>query len=354
MRAVLCGYYGMGNGGDEALLASLLQMLPSHITPIVLSGDPIATAQQYGVEAVPRKQAFAVVRSLQSAQAFIWGGGSLMQDSTSWQNPLYYGGLMGLAQALGLKTIAWAQGIGPLRRPLTRFVARRTLQGTAAISVRDSHSVELLANWQLPCWQAPDPVWALDSKPVPGLWELPAPRIAVAVRGHASFTPQRIDQFARAIAAFQTATGTCVLLVPFQPQADLAVAQTIQTYLKGPNQILIEADPRRLKGIFRGVEMTIAMRLHALIMSAAEGCRCFALSYDPKVTYLMADLDLPGWDLTSLPQAPAQPWPDSPEAMTRAWLDYFVNGDPPSPDQIRSRIDRALLHRELLREALGN
>ena len=27
MRAVLCGYYGMGNGGDEALLASLLMPL---------------------------------------------------------------------------------------------------------------------------------------------------------------------------------------------------------------------------------------------------------------------------------------------------------------------------------------
>ncbi|HBE52705.1 MAG TPA: polysaccharide pyruvyl transferase CsaB, partial [Cyanobacteria bacterium UBA11369] len=38
MRAVLCGYYGKGNGGDEALLAALLQMLPEEVTPIVLSG----------------------------------------------------------------------------------------------------------------------------------------------------------------------------------------------------------------------------------------------------------------------------------------------------------------------------
>lgn len=275
-----------------------------------------------------------------------------MQDSTSWQNPLYYGGLMALAQGMGLKTIAWAQGIGPIHRPLTRYVARRALQGTAAISVRDSPSIELLARWQLSCWQAPDPVWALDSKPVPGLWELPAPRIAVAVREHRWLTPQRIDQFARAVAAFQTATGTCVLLVPFQPQSDRPLAEKIQTYLKGPSKLLVEADPRRLKGIFRGVEMTIAMRLHALIMSAAEGCRCFALSYDPKVTYLMEDLDLPGWDLSPHPQAPAMPWPDSPEAMTKTWLNSFINGNPPSPDQIRSRVDRALLHRELLREAL--
>ena len=30
-RAVICGYYGQGNAGDEALLMSLLQMLPEHI-----------------------------------------------------------------------------------------------------------------------------------------------------------------------------------------------------------------------------------------------------------------------------------------------------------------------------------
>lgn len=353
MRAVLCGYYGMGNGGDEALLASLLQMLPKAVTPVVLSGDPAATAARYSVEAVPRKQAFAVMRALRTSQAFIWGGGSLMQDTTSWQNPLYYGGLMALAQGMGLKTIAWAQGVGPLHRRFTKFLARRTLQGCQAVSVRDSHSVELLADWQVPCWMAPDPVWALDSKPVPGLWDLPAPRIAVAVRGHRHFTPQRLNQFGQALAAFQTATGTCVLLVPFQPQSDLPLAETLQTHLKGPHKILIETDPRQLKGIFRGVEMTIAMRLHALIMSAAEGCRCFALSYDPKVNFLMDDLDLPGWDLSPIPQAPAMAWPDTPQAMTQAWLEYFVNGDPPSPDQISSRVDRALLHRELLRETLA-
>ncbi|NEO59977.1 MAG: polysaccharide pyruvyl transferase CsaB, partial [Moorea sp. SIO4G2] len=35
VKAVLCGYYGKGNGGDEALLASLLQMLPKSVKPIV-------------------------------------------------------------------------------------------------------------------------------------------------------------------------------------------------------------------------------------------------------------------------------------------------------------------------------
>jgi len=53
-RAVLCGYYGMGNGGDEALLATLLQMLPQDIQPLVLSASPKVTENLHHVEASDR------------------------------------------------------------------------------------------------------------------------------------------------------------------------------------------------------------------------------------------------------------------------------------------------------------
>ncbi|NET60608.1 MAG: polysaccharide pyruvyl transferase CsaB, partial [Symploca sp. SIO2E6] len=161
IRAVLCGYYGKGNGGDEALLASLLQMLPESVTPVVLSGNPSLTGKQYGVESCDRLSAGQVLQAMRHSDAFIWGGGSLIQDATSARSHLYYAGLMGLAQQLGLRTIAWAQGIGPLKRQLTRWVARRSFAGCQGVSVRDYGSANLLANWQIPCLQAPDPVWAL-------------------------------------------------------------------------------------------------------------------------------------------------------------------------------------------------
>jgi polysaccharide pyruvyl transferase CsaB len=352
MRAVLCGYYGMGNGGDEALLATLLQMLPASVTPVVLSGNPAETAQRYGVEAVPRKALGPVVRTLRSADAFIWGGGSLLQDATSLQNPMYYGGLMVLAQWLGLKTIAWGQGIGPLNQPLSQGLGRYALRHCDGVSVRDNGSAAWLARWHVPGLQAPDPVWALASTPLEGLWDLPAPRVAVALRPHPWLTEARLDQFTQALAAFQQATQTCVLLVPFQPVKDLPLAEYIQPRLAGPSHIYNVADPRQLKGLFRGVDMTIGMRLHALIMAAAEGCRCFALSYDPKVDHLMADLDLPGIDLD--PEGISHPWPNTPEQLTKAWLEVYANGEPLSPDQITSRVDRALMHQELLHDLLAS
>jgi polysaccharide pyruvyl transferase CsaB len=344
VRAILCGYYGMDNGGDEALLASLLQMLPDSVTPVVLSGNPEQTCDRYQVQAVNRKDLLAVWQALRSAQVFIWGGGSLVQDATSAISPLYYTGLMRLAQAMGLTTIAWAQGIGPLKRPLTRWMAQQTFSRCAVVSVRDRGSATLLNNWGIRFTLAPDPVWAMEAKPVKGLWDLPAPRVAVNLRTHPLLTPDRLAHLTQALISFQKATQTCILLIPFQKSQDLAIAQAIQPQLPGVSRILILEDPHQLKGVFRGVEMAIAMRFHGLIMAAAEECRCFALSYDPKVRQLMDDLAIPGWDLTEIPDQPSQ--------ISYTWLEEYANGSPLSREQIQFRVDRALIHREILRQGL--
>ena len=290
MRALLSGYYGKGNGGDEALLATLLQMLPPHVIPVVLSGNPEETRDRYHVEADDRMAPLPVLQALRSCDALIWGGGSLIQDATSALSPFYYGGMMALAQRMGLKTIAWAQGIGPLKRPVTRWLARQTFGG-CTISVRDRTSATMLADWNIPCLLAPDPVWALEAKPVPGLWDLPAPRVAVTLRSHPQLTETRLANLTRALVDFQKATQTFILLLPFQQRQDLPIAQAIQPQLKDVSQIMCLSEPQLLKGVFRGVEMAIGMRLHSLIMAASVGCRCFAISYDPKINRLMEDLD---------------------------------------------------------------
>ena len=339
-RAVICGYYGKGNGGDEALLMSLLQMLPAQVQPIVLSGNPKETKKRYGVESCDRTSAFSLLKALKHSDYFIWGGGSLMQDITSIASPIYYAGLMALAQQRGLKTIAWGQGIGPLQKPITRWLTKQVLLNCTAISVRDHRSAKILADWQISPLVAPDPVWALESKSVPSLSDLPAPRVAVALRSHPQLTPRRLENLTAALVQFQQATDTCILLVPFQASKDMAIARSIEAKLPGHKQVVNLSDPRELKGLFKGVEMLIGMRFHSLIMAAAEQCRCFALSYDPKVSQLMSEMSLTGWELNQLPTEAS--------AISTAWLEHYANGDALSSIQIESMRDRALLHQELL------
>ena len=344
IRAVLCGYYGMGNGGDEALLMSLLQMLPDGVEPIVLSGNPQATKQQYGVASYYRKSTWAILKILQQSDIFIWGGGSLMQDATSIASPIYYAGLMALAQQQGLKTIAWAQGIGPLNKSLTRWLTKQVLLSCDGVSVRDMASAELLSSWQIEPLLAPDPVWALQSDRQAN-FNLPDSTVAVVLRSHPLLTPNRLQVLIQALADFQTETQSYILLIPFQPAQDRAIAERIEAQLSGEQKILEIPNPRVLKGLFKQVKMTIGMRLHSLIMAAAEGCNCFALSYDPKVTRLMSEIDLPGYELAELPQ--------NPQVITQAWIEHYQQKRSLHRTQIQSLCDRALIHQQLLTEVIN-
>jgi polysaccharide pyruvyl transferase CsaB len=341
-QAVLCGYYGFGNGGDEALLATLLQMLPETITPIVLSANPEATERQHGVRACDRSNPRQVFQVLRQSQAFIWGGGSLIQDSTSLASPLYYCGLMQLAQTLGLTTIAWAQGVGPLKHPLTRAIARWTFQRCTAFSTRDPGSAALLQSWGLVGDWSPDPVWAMTTTATASLPSTPT--VAVTLRPHSLLTPERIDCLVEALIAFQAQTGAKVLLLPFQRSQDRPLALEIQTRLPESEVIEIE-DPRGLKALYRRVNMAIAMRLHGVIMAAAEGCRCVALSYDPKVRQLMRDLDCPGWDLDQLPS--------DPQVLVANWLQVWNQPVQLRQAEIQQRVEAAQRHQDLLEQVLG-
>lgn len=373
MQAVLCGYYGMGNGGDEALLCTLLKMLPSHVTPIVLSGNPEFTSATYGVTAYDRKNPTKVLTALRQADIFIWGGGSLMQDATSLLNPFYYGGLMFLAQALGLKTIAWGQGIGPLRRSPTRWLTRYCLRHCTAVSVRDERSFALVKDWNIPATLAPDPVWALSEEATDGHpdnhdkgeLERVSPltpntsdnhdhseecakdhsnTVAVILRPHPLLTPSRLQAITQALITLQQTTGCHILLVPFQPVNDRPIATDIQAQLSGTSEIVENPDPRQLHRVFARVKFAIAMRLHGAIMAIATGCQCWALSYDPKVTQLMKDLDLPGWELDQLPDA---------HTMGQQWIQEYQQGRPMAQERLQALGDRARLHQALLHNALA-
>jgi polysaccharide pyruvyl transferase CsaB len=343
-RAVLCGYYGMGNGGDEALLATLLQMLPKDVQPLVLSANPKATESLHRVEASDRYSVFSLINEFRRSDLFIWGGGSLMQDVTSARNPIYYGGLMGLAQGMDLQTIAWAQGVGPLNRQLSKWISRRAFQGCTFVSVRDRQSAQLLTEWQVESVVAPDPVWALEATEMNIYPDLGTTRVAVILRSHPDLTSCRLATITEALQKLQAQRDVDILLIPFQPTQDKAIAQAICDALndKYPqrSRIIIQKDPRCLKGIFRGVDLAIAMRLHGLIMAASEGCQCSAISYDPKVSYLMEDLGISGWELTSLPE--------DAQILTDQWINCLENRNQAIATHVQELKQQALIHKELL------
>jgi polysaccharide pyruvyl transferase CsaB len=345
IQAVLCGYYGKGNGGDEALLVSMLEMLPPNVKPLVLSADPRATSKSYGVRSYDRMNSGTVIRALRESQVLILGGGSLIQDATSLRNSIYYGGLLGLAQQFGLQTIALAQGIGPLNKPLTRWIAKRAFGNCTAVSVRDPASAALLSGWEISCQMAPDPVWSMAATPVPAIASIPSPKIAVTLRSHPKLTNERLDLLTKALVDLQAATDSHVLLVPFQPTTDIDIAHQIQAELTDNSQVVVLTDPKQLKGLFQGVDLAIGMRYHSLIMAAAEGCKCWAIGYDPKVSKLMTEIDIPGWELGDIPR--------SASAIAQAWQQHLETGSALSSASVRTISQQSLTHKHLLAAAIA-
>jgi polysaccharide pyruvyl transferase CsaB len=351
-RAILCGYYGMGNAGDEALLVCLLQALPAHIEPIVLSKTPTETCDRYGVKTCDRWNLWAVMREMRRSSYFIWGGGSLMQDSSSRVSPLYYGGLMKLAQVLGLQTVAWAQGIGPLHHRSNRWLTRHVLKRCCLVTVRDTASYDLVQGWGIPVTIAPDPVWAMKAEGSVDLSRLSGSyRIAVNLREHSSLTGDRLAIIADALIRFQAQIQCDIILLPFQESLDLKLAQDLQSKIPNSTIQFIES-PQILKGIFHQMDLTIAMRLHGVIMAASEGCDCFALSYDPKVMSVMQSAELRGIGMVDIDRNPHKDAVHSLWATWMQWLRLYGVG-PTDKSRSQSRFDhieRAKQHQNLLQQ----
>jgi polysaccharide pyruvyl transferase CsaB len=210
-------------------------------------------------------------------------------------SPLYYLGLMGLAQVMGMGTIAWGQGIGPLEGRLNRALTKFLLGRCLGVSVRDRASSELLTGWGVKHLLAPDPVWAMETGAGPRVKHQP-PIVAVNLREHRTLTSDRFEKFAAALVAFQKRTGAVVWLVPFQASLDLGLAERLRSRVPG-SVVKLEGDPEALRRLFDLVDMAIVMRLHGLIMAAAAGARCFALCYDPKVSLVAEALNISKWEL---------------------------------------------------------
>jgi polysaccharide pyruvyl transferase CsaB len=308
MRTVLLsGYYGFDNAGDEAVLAGLLagirQSLPD-VRPVVLSGDPTGTSTMHGVETVPRMDMRAVTAALRRADLLISGGGSLLQDVTSWRSPLYYLHIIDQARRLRVPTVFLAQGVGPLQRPLIRWLVRRTLQHVTTMTVRDTDSASLLQEMGVttPVTVTADAAFLMptrESARVGNWWNVRVgerPALGVALRPWGGGGGDALPwlSVAEALRSFAEVTEARLVFLPLQPERDLPLAQKVATVIGEQACVLdLGASPWEMAGIVARCDSLLAMRLHALIFAVAAGVPALGLSYDPKVTSFCREAGLP-------------------------------------------------------------
>ncbi|MBR6824983.1 MAG: polysaccharide pyruvyl transferase family protein [Oscillospiraceae bacterium] len=146
--ALICGAYGKGNRGDNAILSAIIGQL-EHIDPelpiTVLSRDPKETRLCAQVPSVYTFRPLKSRRILRHSDLYISGGGTLMQDATSTRSLLYYLYSIKQAKKAGCKVMLYGCGIGPIHREKNRKRTAKVLNACAdTICVRDHYSLDFL------------------------------------------------------------------------------------------------------------------------------------------------------------------------------------------------------------------
>jgi polysaccharide pyruvyl transferase CsaB len=311
-RPLVCGYYGEHNLGDDALLEVLLGSLPPGIKPLVTAHDQLWIQKRFGVSTCNRRSLKDVLGGLLSCDALLLGGGSLLQDATSFQSLLYYCLLMWAARLQGKPVLLWGQGLGPLRRPISRVLVRAALPLATAISWRDEASGQLAERLGSRHHAVgSDPVWAYPQRP----WRGEEGPIVLCWRPLQALDPHGWRPYLDALAFVAERSGRDIVWLPFHRMQDRGLLQRLQNSTPVPALLLersreVEvADPGEAMQLFSEAGLVVAMRLHGLILAALAGSPVAALSYDPKVAAVARSLGCPLQDLEAPPhQQLAEEW----------------------------------------------
>lgn len=303
---VISGYYGFDNLGDEAILEQLckeLRQINPSIKICVLSQNPTSTSQKYDVESISRWNTAQIYQSLSDADLFISGGGGLFQDSSSIKSVIYYAFLFFLARIKRVPIFVYAQGIGPLKSSFSRFLTKASMTLAACISVRDQKSVAILKNWNIDSHLTADPVWGLNKDSVHSDTNNGAHnnlRIGISLRQCDALNDSWLDSITTTL---QKLLPKDCLIIPLilQESLDKPVIESVVKKLDNVNleQINLKPDdlPSKWMNAIAGLDLVIAMRLHALIMALKAGIASLALSYDPKVSNVAIDFGQPYIDM---------------------------------------------------------
>lgn len=288
MRVLISGYYGFGNLGDEALLSGLIGGLRAQgHTPVVLSGDPRATEEQHGVEAVHRLRGLA--GAVTRADALVSGGGGLLQDATSRRSLDYYLNVIRFARRTGKRVVVYGQSLGPLSSGGRDAVAR-CLRGLP-VSVRDEQSVKLAREMGLAPVLVADPALLLASE---GVEPLPEPDEAPVVLVPRGGFPQ-LNAVLEELAQELTEAEVPVAGIAFHPREDNGPLARMKRMVP-ELQMWEETDPMAVVRRLERARYVVSIRLHGCILAAVSGVGFAGISYDPKVKGFLSQAVAPTFE----------------------------------------------------------
>ena len=307
---VISGYYGFDNLGDEAILEEIIAEVSRLISDkskiVVLSQNPEKTHRVFGVTSINRWKLAEIGPYFSKARLFISGGGGLYQDASSVKSVVYYAGLALLAKLSGAPTVIYAQGVGPLKSPLSVALTKAAMGFAREIAVRDSNSVDLLRSWGIDKARlTADPVWCLQPSALPDETEAALKNrppgsslMGLSIRESHHISRSTVEAMAHSLSA-GAREGTILVPLILQHNQDAELLQVFSMIWKSNGHATLELDfskidrPSQWLSLLSELDLVVGMRFHALLMALKSGVPAVGLAYDPKVSYLMKNFEQP-------------------------------------------------------------
>ena len=297
--AVICGAYGHGNAGDEALLTAItaqLRTIDEDMRIVVVSKNARHTRRTHGLSAIRRWQIFRLRRELKRSKLFISGGGSLIQDVTSRRSLWFYLHTISLAKKCGCKVQMYGCGMGPLNYDYDRKRAARTINRCVdAITLRDPLSLEFTREIGVTVQEVlvtGDPVLDLRGRSDEDAKAFLRSRgidpdekyVCLGLRSWPGFA-EKSGEIRAALQYLYDKHGLVPLFMPMNYDKDAAITEPITRGMSAPFRVMPKTEDAELEiAIVRQMKLCVAMRLHSLLYAVCGKVPSVGLSYDPKVT----------------------------------------------------------------------
>lgn len=296
--AVLLGYYGFKNSGDETLLYSMIKDIKAEKDDarlLVLSKSPEETEKTYGVYSINRYNLPKVKKELKRSCIFIFGGGSLLQDVTSDKSLWYYLNVLKTAVSVGTPVMLYSNGIGPVNKLKNREKAAEILNKADIITLRDNESLAELKKMGVTkdAFVTADPALGMEGISSENAKKLlqeagipaDAKLLGISIREWKGCSPEFWQNFSTAVDEICKTYGLTPLWIPLKQPEDIEISEKNRAKMSEKGYVLTKSyNSEEIVGIAGECSFMVAMRLHSLIYAAAKCVPAIGISYDPKVS----------------------------------------------------------------------
>lgn len=262
--AVICGYYGCNNFGDEIMLASIIDNIriknPS-INFSVITSDVKDTKLKFDCNVISKYDLKKIEEEIKKTHCLIFGGGNIFQDKTSFRSLKYYDYIANIALKNNAEIFVISNGIGPIKYQKSSDIVKNIIEKSSYISIRDLDSYNYVLGYK------EENVYR--TKDISLLFkEFNTSDVIQGIEPYFIVCPKKdcdVKKLSNVITYIKEKYEKDCVIIPLHNKEDMDCARQIA---KLSNSILFDiCDIDLIENVISKAYLTISMRLHGCIIS---------------------------------------------------------------------------------------